>query len=56
MNKEKGYKIFFYLTSIITDYFPKVGSRILDLSIRNFVGNKLLLKYFSNKQSAGLRK
>jgi ADP-heptose:LPS heptosyltransferase len=47
MNKEVLYKRLFKLTSILTDYFPKAGARILDFVIGNILGNKILFKILS---------
>ncbi|MHB1687710.1 MAG: glycosyltransferase family 9 protein [Ignavibacteriaceae bacterium] len=56
MNKEVQHKHFFHLTSTITDYFPEAGSRILDLSIRNILGNKILSKFLSQQAKHRIEK
>lgn len=42
MNKKVQFEKFFYLTSIITDYFPKSGARFLDAFFGNLLGNKII--------------
>jgi len=47
MNKEAQYKNLFHLTSIVTDFSPVAGARVLDVFFKNLLGNKLLVKSFS---------
>jgi ADP-heptose:LPS heptosyltransferase len=47
MNKEFLYKKLFNLSSIVTDYFPEAGARVLNYVVRNILGNKILLKLFT---------
>ncbi len=49
MNKETRHKRFFHLTSIITDYFPAAGAHFLDMLMKNLLGNKILLRFFSHQ-------
>ena len=56
MNKEVQHKYFFHLTSTITDYFPNAGSRLLDFTIGNIIGNKVLSKFLSLQAKHRLEK
>ena len=44
MNKETQFKRFFQFTSLVTDAFPRRGARILDITVRNLLGNVLVSK------------
>ncbi len=50
MRKESLFNIFFKLTSIVTDFFPKSGAHFLDFVFLNILGNKLLI-WFLSKQA-----
>jgi ADP-heptose:LPS heptosyltransferase len=56
VNKIKLYNFLFRLSSIITDHFPKKGSRVLDILVINLLGNRLLKKYFDKRSQSGLKK
>ena len=44
MDKETQFKKFFQFTSLVTDVFPQRGGRILDVTVRNLLGNILVYK------------
>lgn len=44
MDKETQFKRFFQFTSLVTDVFPRRGARVLDVAMRNTLGNVLVLK------------
>ncbi len=56
MNKEILFKNLFNLSSIITDHFPKKGAAILDVSVRNILGNKLILNSLEQKINSRIKK
>jgi ADP-heptose:LPS heptosyltransferase len=44
MDKEAQFGRFFKFTSLVTDRFPSAGGRFLDFTVKNLLGNPLLLK------------
>lgn len=44
MDKESQFKRFFQFTSLVTDVFPRRGARVLDVTVRNLLGNVLVFK------------
>lgn len=44
MDKEAQFKRFFQFTSLVTDVFPRRGARVLDVTMRNLLGNVLVFK------------
>lgn len=52
MDKKTKFKTFFNLTSIITDFFPNVGGRFLNVTLRNLLGSKILLNSFARSSKS----
>ena len=44
MDKETQFKRFFQFTSLVTDVFPQRGALVLDITLRNLLGNILVYK------------
>ena len=49
MDKKIQYKNFFHLSSIVTDFFPSSGAKMLDIIFKNLLGNKALLFFLTNQ-------
>ncbi len=56
MDKEKQFKKFFQFASLVTDVFPRHGSRVLDLAVRYLLGNVLVLKTVEHQARKQLAK
>lgn len=44
MDKETQFKKLFQLSSLVTDVFPRRGARVLDVTVRNLLGNVFVFK------------
>lgn len=44
MDRETQFKRFFQFASLVTDVFPRRGARILDITVRNLLGNVLVFR------------
>jgi ADP-heptose:LPS heptosyltransferase len=55
LDKETKFKTLFKLSSIVTDFSPRVGGRFLDVTFRNILGNKILLNSIARSTKRMIR-